>query len=224
MLVAETEHMKPDSDYYEVLQISRNADIETVHRVFRMMATRFHPDNPKTGDTETFLRLKRAYQVLADPVQRAQYDSACQIEDQEPLPIFELKDFVYGLKGEVNRRLGVLSLLYNRRRANQDTPGLSVLDLEKRMAFPREHLNFALWYLRAKGYVHQEDNSDCGITAEGIDYIEAHSSTDELVKKMIHAGPCAGTQFTDESGVVGSSQAAREATGDARPTLLALAN
>ena len=77
------------------------------------------------------------------------------------------------------------------------------------MAFPREHLNFALWYLKAKGYVRQEDNSDCGITAEGIDFIEAHSSTDELVKRLIHAGPNAGTQFTDEPG--GSE---RESTGD----------
>ena len=110
--------------------------------------------------------LKRAYQVLTDPKQRAQYDNTREMEDEEPLPIFELKEFVYGLKGEVNRRLGVLSLLYNRRRSCQEAPGLSVLDLEKRMAFPREHLNFALWYLKAKGYVSQEDNSDCGITAE----------------------------------------------------------
>jgi curved DNA-binding protein CbpA len=224
MLVTEKDYMKPDRDYYEVLQISRNADIETIHRVFRMMAARFHPDNQRTGDTETFLLLKRAYQVLSDPEQRAKYDDTRQIEDQEPLPIFELKDFVYGLKGEVNRRLGVLSLLYNRRRANEDTPGLSVLDLEKRMAFPREHLNFALWYLRAKGYVHQEDNSDCGITAQGIDFIEAHSSSDELVKRLIHAGPGAGTRFTDETGVRESSLGERGATGDSPSAYLALAN
>ena len=36
--------MESDRDYYEVLQISRKADIETIHRVYRMMATRFHPD------------------------------------------------------------------------------------------------------------------------------------------------------------------------------------
>ena len=180
--------MTPDLDYYETLQISRHADIETIHRVYRMMATRFHPDNPRTGDTETFLRLKRAYQVLSDPAQRDRYDDICAIQDDQPLPIFELKDFVYGLSGEINRRLGVLALLYNRRRANQDYPGLSVLDLEKRMAFPREHLNFALWYLRAKGFIKPEDNSDCVITAEGIDFIEQHSSSDELVSRLIQAG------------------------------------
>jgi curved DNA-binding protein CbpA len=206
--------MRPDTDYYEVLQVNRNADIETIHRVYRIMAARFHPDNPRTGDTETFLLLRRAYQVLSDAEQRAKYDATRLIEDEEPLPIFELKDFVYGLKGEMNRRLGVLSLLYNRRRSNEDNPGLSVLDLEKRMAFPREHLNFALWYLKAKGFVRQEDNSDCGITAQGIDFIESHSSSDELVKKLIHSGPSAGTSS-------GESMTEPSAPGDLHSARLA---
>jgi curved DNA-binding protein CbpA len=216
--------MKPDRNYYEVLQISRHADVETIHRVYRMMAARFHPDNPSTGNTETFLLLKRAYEVLADPDQRAQYDCTRELEDTEPLPIFELKDFVFGLKGEVNRRLGVLALLYNRRRANQDNPGLSVLDLEKRMAFPREHLNFALWYLRSKGFVRQEDNSDCGITAQGIDFIEAHSSSDDLVKRLIHAGPGTGTGFSDEPGVKEAFAGEGAAAAELHSARLALAN
>src|ERR1017187_4185242 len=181
--------MQSEVDYYELLQISRHADLETIYRVYRIMAARFHPDNPRTGNTETFLLLKRAYEVLVDPEQRAKYDHARQSEEEGPLPIFELQEFVFGLKGEVNRRLGVLALLYNRRRADQDHPGLSLLDLEKRMAFPREHLNFAMWYLRSKGYVSQEDNSDCGITAQGIDFIEAHSCSEDVVKQLIHTGP-----------------------------------
>ena len=42
-------------DYYELLQISPNAEPETVHRVFKMLAQRYHPDNPETGDTERFV-------------------------------------------------------------------------------------------------------------------------------------------------------------------------
>ena len=37
-------------DYYEVLQISQNAELETIKRVFKMLAVRLHPDNPATGD------------------------------------------------------------------------------------------------------------------------------------------------------------------------------
>src|ERR1019366_4863005 len=215
--------MQSEADYYEVLQISRHADIETIYRVYRIMAARFHPDNPRTGNTETFLLLKRAYEVLADAERRAKYDKVQLIEDDAPLPIFELQDFVYGLKGEINRRLGVLALLYNRRRANQDNPGLSLLDLEKRMAFPREHLTFALWYLRAKGYVSQEDNSDCGITAAGIDFIESHCASDELIQRLIHAGPGLATAFAGGSGVTDSPQSEKKAAVDS-PARLALTN
>ena len=44
-----------EPDYYDVLQISPKADMETVHRVFRIMAARFHPDNPETGEPGIFL-------------------------------------------------------------------------------------------------------------------------------------------------------------------------
>jgi curved DNA-binding protein CbpA len=176
--------MEYKTDHYEVLQISPNAEMETVHRVYRMMATRFHPDNPKTGDVERFLRLRQSYQVLSDAVQRARYDAARGTQPQSPLPIFELKDFVLGIEGESNRRLGVLSILYNRRRTEEQC-GMSVLDLEGRMGFPREYLNFTLWYLRSKGYVTVEDNSNYGITAAGADYVEANSATNTVIRDLL---------------------------------------
>jgi curved DNA-binding protein len=183
------------SDYYEVLQISRNADMETIHRVYRIMAGRFHPDNPKTGDVERFLRLRQAYQVLSDPAQRAEYDAAHQVLQTAPLPIFELKDFVDGVQGEVNRRLGVLSLLYHRRRMNEVSPGISVLELERCMAFPREYLSFTLWYLRSKQFIIvMDENSDFAVTALGVDYLESNSSTNRVIRELLTSGSGAGTQ------------------------------
>jgi curved DNA-binding protein CbpA len=177
--------MEPGVDYYEVLQISPNAEMETIHRVYRMMATRFHPDNPKTGDVERFIRLHEAYQVLSDPVRRAHYDASHGTGDRAPLPIFELKDFVVGVESEHNRRLGVLSILYNRRRAEEHQAGMSVLDLESRMGFPREYLNFTLWYLRSKGFVTIEDHSSYAITAAGADYVEANSATNTVIRELL---------------------------------------
>ncbi|MGI9072507.1 MAG: J domain-containing protein [Bryobacteraceae bacterium] len=58
------------TDHYEFLQISPNAQLETIHRVYRFLAARFHPDNPETGDPEKFLLLNRAFDVLSDPEQR----------------------------------------------------------------------------------------------------------------------------------------------------------
>src|SRR3982751_3975192 len=45
-------------DHYEFLQISPRAELATIQRIYRFMASRFHPDNPTTGDPEKFLRLK----------------------------------------------------------------------------------------------------------------------------------------------------------------------
>jgi curved DNA-binding protein CbpA len=39
-------------DYYEVLEISPNANLGTIERMFRYFAQRYHPDNQDTGDKE----------------------------------------------------------------------------------------------------------------------------------------------------------------------------
>lgn len=63
-------------DYYEVLDISRNASGEEVKRAYRKMAMRYHPDrNP--GDAEAEKRFKEAaeaYDILRDPEKRSRYD------------------------------------------------------------------------------------------------------------------------------------------------------
>src|SRR5215475_4260741 len=147
-------------DCYEMLQVSRHADQETIERVFRIMALRFHPDNRETGDHERFVLLKEAYATLSDPVARAQYDATHGNQEHSPLPIFELRDFVDDISGELNRRLGVLCLLYNKRRRDADKPGLSLLHLEQLMSFPREYLMFTMWFLLERGYIRMLDNSD----------------------------------------------------------------
>ena len=63
-------------DYYELLEVSRDADDKTIKSAYRRMAMRFHPDkNP--GDAEAEARFKQcseAYDCLKDPQKRAAYD------------------------------------------------------------------------------------------------------------------------------------------------------
>ena len=83
---------RSEADYYEILQISPKADIDTIHRVFRMMAVRFHPDNPETGNLEAFLRMKRAYTVLSDRESRAEYDATLEkTREAGPRPISRIR-------------------------------------------------------------------------------------------------------------------------------------
>ena len=39
-------------DYYEFLEISPQATQETIHRVYRFLAARYHPDHSGTGDLD----------------------------------------------------------------------------------------------------------------------------------------------------------------------------
>jgi curved DNA-binding protein CbpA len=176
-------------DYYEMMQISPNAEMPTIQRVYRMLASRYHPDNPESGDTDKFVLLQKAYGVLSDPEQRAKYNSELEAQSAQPMPVFELKDFVVGIDAEVNRRLGALCLLYNRRKANPDHPGLSMLDLETKMALPREHLEFTVWYLREKNHVRRDDTTnDVLITSEGVDFVESNLPSNRIVHKLLRSG------------------------------------
>ncbi|MCC6858617.1 MAG: DnaJ domain-containing protein [Bryobacterales bacterium] len=172
-------------DYYELMQISPAAEPETIQRVFRMLAARYHPDNTQTGDLEKFLLLGQARDILEDPEKRAAYDALRQEEKQKPLAVFSLKEFAVGIDGEANRRLGVLCLLYHQRRVSPDKPSLSLLDLESIMSFPREHLVFTLWYLSEKHQVRRDETSNYVITAEGIDYVESKLSSNRVIYRLL---------------------------------------
>jgi curved DNA-binding protein CbpA len=174
-------------DHYEVLQISPNAEPETIHRVFRLLAMRFHPDNPETGDAARFMQLKNAYEVLKDPKLRAAYDESHARQEDEPLPVFTLRDFTEGTEGEANRRMGILCLLYHQRRMNPEEPGLSLLQLENLMAFPREHLRFSVWFLQEKKHIRFNENSEYEITGDGSEYAESHAPSHEDLQKLLSA-------------------------------------
>src|ERR1035437_1823648 len=175
-------------DYYEFLQISPNAEPDTIHRVYRFLAARFHPDNTETGDPEQFFLLKQAYDVLSDPGRRAEYDATCKKEAPQPVPLSTTIDFMDSIGGELNRRLVVLALLYIQRRTNPYTPEVSLFEVEKRMGFPRDYLEFTTWYLRNKGYITRADNSDFTLTAEGVDFVESQRVNVPVLNKLLTTG------------------------------------
>jgi hypothetical protein len=175
-------------DYYEFLQISPNADSDTIHRVYKFLAARFHPDNPDSGDPEKFFLLKSAYDVLSDFDRRAEYDLKRASGESEKQPMSNAVDFMDNLQGEVNRRLAVLAVLYYQRRNNPYNPEVSLADIEKRMGFPRDYLDFTTWYLTRKGYVTKADNSDFSLTAEGVDFVETQRISIPVLNKLLTNG------------------------------------
>ena len=68
--------MSAEVDFYELLQVSRDADDGTLKSSYRKLAMRFHPDkNPGCDESEAkFKAIGEAYECLKDPQKRAAYD------------------------------------------------------------------------------------------------------------------------------------------------------
>src|SRR3546814_837106 len=68
--------MSSETDYYELLEVSRNADDGAIKAAYRKLAMKYHPDrNPGCGDSEArFKAISQAYDCLKDPQKRAAYD------------------------------------------------------------------------------------------------------------------------------------------------------
>ena len=156
-------------DYYDVLQLSQGADAETVERVYRLLAKRYHPDNQGSGDSARFAAVHDAYQVLSDPKRRAEYDVKYDENRSMQWRIFDQGSAHDGR--EEDRRIfhGVLSLLYVARRRDPQQGGLGTVTIEKLLGVPRQHLDFPIWYLRQRGWIETLDSGQLGITVSGID-------------------------------------------------------
>lgn len=167
--------MSKIEDYYEILQISPNAEPETIHRVYRMLAQRFHPDNGESGNENRFRQVVEAYRVLSDAEERARYDVAHATLRQERWRLISGNAQAENeFDAEQLIRLVILELLYTRRRTELESPGLSLLDLEALTGRAREHLEFTVWFLTQRKLVTRSDGSVLVITADGVEYLEKH--------------------------------------------------
>jgi curved DNA-binding protein len=62
-------------DYYEILGVARGASPEKIHKQYRKLARKYHPDVNKTkGAEDRFKELGEAYEVLKDDKKRKLYD------------------------------------------------------------------------------------------------------------------------------------------------------
>jgi curved DNA-binding protein len=62
-------------DYYEALEVPRNASQEDIRRAYRKLARKYHPDvNKEPGAEDRFKQVSEAYEVLRDEDKRARYD------------------------------------------------------------------------------------------------------------------------------------------------------
>ena len=65
-------------NYYEVLRVSPKASNAEVKSAYRKLARKLHPDKNNGNEHKSleFARIAKAYEVLGNPKQRADYDRA----------------------------------------------------------------------------------------------------------------------------------------------------
>ena len=171
-------------DYYETLEISPNANSETIERIFRYLAQRYHPDNHETGDHLRFSDVVKAYDIIRDPVRRAQYDIEYIKHTDLRSKIAEEAGDGKTVERDIDIQEKLLSLLYVKRRRDIGNPGIGNLDLERLSGCPKEHIDFHLWYLKEKGWISRMDNGLITITVHGVDHLNLETKRVSAAKLL----------------------------------------
>ena len=174
-------------DLYEVLQISPSADLETIQRVYRLLALRYHPDNRETGNSKEFELVLKSYRILSDPETRASYDSEYYQRQKLRWKIFDQGGALTARETEQRQRDGVLPLLYAKRLQETHKPGMNLREMENLLACAREHLEFSMWYLREKGLIQAGDNGLFWITALGVDKCNESDVSQPMEDRLLTA-------------------------------------
>jgi len=158
-------------DHYELLQISPRADDDTVQRVFRHLAKRYHPDNPESGDAARFKRLVESFQVLSDSERRAKYDIQYAQLNAARWKVLDRETVHTDIAADRRLRTALLSILYAACRNDASKPGVGEMDLERLLECPPDHLRFHVWYLKENGWIRRTEDGTLAITASGVDLV-----------------------------------------------------
>ncbi len=72
-------------DYYILLGVSKDANLEKIKRAYRRIAKKYHPDTGGSAeDQEKFLEIKEAYETLTDEAARRKYDQERERQGSDP--------------------------------------------------------------------------------------------------------------------------------------------
>jgi DnaJ domain len=195
-------------DHYKVLEIDPKSSLEAIQEAYGKLAQKYHPRNTKTGDQATFDAVNLAYEVLSDAGLREEFDKLKGGGLEKAEFRFSGLDFFAALGHETALRAALLCILYDRRRLQPFTPGISMRRVENMLESTPEGLSFAIWYLKQRTLVTSDDKSNLLITVEGMDYLETNPPTPEMVMPLIKAATLASPKAEPAAAPAPSSTGA----------------
>jgi curved DNA-binding protein CbpA len=173
-------------DYYEILEVSPNANAETIDRIFRHLAMRYHPDNKDTGNIVRFQEVVEAHDALKDPINRARYD--VQHKGRSGLRVKLAEEVnTTGIEDDGSIQDKVLRILLVKRRRDIKDPGIGSFELARLLDLPPDHLEFHLWYLKGKGWIGREEDGTLAITVDGVEHCNSKHSRETSSRQLTHA-------------------------------------
>jgi hypothetical protein len=194
-------------DHYILLGVDPLSDSETIQAAYAKLAEKYNPTNKETGDPAKFEAANIAYEVLSDPELRLSFDKIKGVDHEAGCPKFSGAGFFTGLAQSAGLRAAVLCILYDRRRIKSYKPSLSIRHLESMLFAEPEVLNFALWYLKKRALIVNDDKSAMEITVDGMDFLEQSAPTAEMVMRFIKPDALSAGQPVITQPAVGNQPA-----------------
>lgn len=181
-------------DFYATLGCTPDISPDQLDKTMLALVKKYQAASDKTEVAE-FLKIKEAYTVLKNPKSKAKFDAIYQAQmKQTPAAQStdptEAIDSIQSMVGEMEEaesetcekenavlndaedRHQLLLKFYERRRKNMKEPGVGAGGLEAEVHYPKNVLEFHLWYFRERGWIERLEGGQLAITAAGVDKIE----------------------------------------------------
>ena len=120
---------------FTLLGLTHGVSTEEIKRAYRRLAMQWHPDrNPTREAEEHFKRIKAAYEILLDPVQRADWESGRAPDDDAEVPSNESADMVLSLDLEEAASGCAKTLTLDTKRSCAECDGKGSIELRASVA------------------------------------------------------------------------------------------
>lgn len=138
-----------EKNYYDILEINKNASQEIIEKAYKILVKKYHPDlqeaNLKNKYEEKIKEINEAYEILSDPEKRKNYDLTLKNNEISNEDYNNLYNENVHLKNEINN-------LKNKNYQNNYSNQEENLEREYKQAYEQAYYNAYIINLKKLGY------------------------------------------------------------------------